>query len=320
MKVSVEDEEGNLNSSYTSVSLSEVTRELLGIYLVSSDQSSTNLSFLDDMGNITLKSTISGNHKVSESNSKHQYIFLGTDVSGISLETDFYTTKWEVPFLSSTYDFFQDVNKSKDKDQLYLSNGDGVIRRFDKNGIQIGGYIADFQNWFAHFNEVDNYVMVDTYSNLFTRWITVFNKSSGIEYTRKSITGEVVEIGQVNNSLCFVLIQNGNDFYLAHYDLNTNNLWIDCSVQNNHCYNAQKKGNYLYITTDDGLYRFNYNNYQMLPLIVNFPCSQIDLEDISGDLIISDAQNVYFFNEQLGIYNSFVTTDSVENVLVYYNK
>ena len=57
MKVSVEDEEGNLNSSYTSVSLSEVTRELLGIYLVSSDQSSTNLSFLDDMGNITLKST-----------------------------------------------------------------------------------------------------------------------------------------------------------------------------------------------------------------------------------------------------------------------
>ena len=320
VKVSVEDEEGNLNSSYTSVFLSEVTRELLGIYLVSSDQSSTNLSFLDDMGNITLKSTISGNHKVSESNSKHQYIFLGTDVSGISLETDFYTTKWEVPFLSSTYDFFQDVNKSKDKDQLYLSNGDGVIRRFDKNGIQIGGYIADFQNWFAHFNEVDNYVMVDTYSNLFTRWITVFNKSSGIEYTRKSITGEVVEIGQVNNSLCFVLIQNGNDFYLAHYDLNTNNLWIDCSVQNNHCYNAQKKGNYLYITTDDGLYRFNYNNYQMLPLIVNFPCSQIDLEDISGDLIISDAQNVYFFNEQLGIYNSFVTTDSVENVLVYYNK
>ena len=236
VKVSVEDEEGNLNSSYSSVFLSEVTRELLGIYLVSSDQSSTNLSFLDDMGNITLKSTISGNHKVSESNSKHQYIFLGTDISGISLETDFYTTKWEVPFLSSTYDFFQDVNKSKDKDQLYLSNGDGVIRRFDKNGIQIGGYIADFQNWFAHFNEVDNYVMVDTYSNLFTRWITVFNKSSGIEYTRKSITGEVVEIGQVNNSLCFVLIQNGNDFYLAHYDLNTNNLWIDCSVQNNHCY------------------------------------------------------------------------------------
>ena len=320
VKVSVEDEEENLNSSYTSVTLSEVTRELLGIYLVSSDQSSTNLSFLDDMGNITLKGTIFGNHKVSEANSKHQYIFLGTDVSGISLETDFYTTKWEVPFLPSTYDFFQDVNKSKDNDQLYISNGDGVIRRYDKNGIQIGGYIADFQNWFAHLNEVDNYVMVDTYSNLFTRWITVYNKSSGIEYTRKSITGEVVEIGQVNNSLCFVLIQNGNDFFLAHYDLNTNNLWIDFSVQNNHCYDAQKKENYLYITTDDGLYRFNYNNYQMLPLIVNFPCSQIDLEDISGDLIISDAQNVYFFNEQLGIYNSFVTTDSVENILVYYNK
>lgn len=320
VKVSVEDEEENLNSSYTSVTLSEVTRELLGIYLVSSDQSSTNLSFLDDMGNITLKGTIFGNHKVSEANSKHQYIFLGTDVSGISLETDFYTTKWEVPFLPSSYDFFQDVNKSKDNDQLYISNGDGVIRRYDKNGIQIGGYIADFQNWFAHLNEVDNYVMVDTYSNLFTRWITVYNKSSGIEYTRKSITGEVVEIGQVNNSLCFVLIQNGNDFFLAHYDLNTNNLWIDFSVQNNHCYDAQKKENYLYITTDDGLYRFNYNNYQMLPLIVNFPCSQIDLEDISGDLIISDAQHVYFFNEQLGIYNSFVTTDSVENILVYYNK
>ena len=57
VKVSVEDEEGNLNSSYTTVSLSEVTRELLGIYLVSSDQSSTNLSLLDNMGNITLKST-----------------------------------------------------------------------------------------------------------------------------------------------------------------------------------------------------------------------------------------------------------------------
>ena len=75
MKVSVEDEGENLNSSYTAINLSEVTRELLGIYLVSSDQSSTNLSFLDNMGNITLKSTIPGNHKVSEANSKHQYIF-----------------------------------------------------------------------------------------------------------------------------------------------------------------------------------------------------------------------------------------------------
>jgi len=44
------------------------------------------------------------------------------------------------------------------------------------------------------------------------------------------------------------------------------------------------------------------------------------LEDISGDLIISDAQNVYIFNEQLGIYNTIITTDSVENILVYYNK
>ena len=49
-----------------------------------------------------------------------------------------------------------------------------VIRKFDKNGIQIGGYIADFQNWFANLNEIENYVMVDTYSNLFTRWITCF--------------------------------------------------------------------------------------------------------------------------------------------------
>ena len=47
---------------------------------------------------------------------------------------------------------------------------------------------------------------------------------------------------------------------------------------------------------------------------------QIDLEDISGDLIISDAQNVYIFNEQLGIYNTIITPDSVENILVYYNK
>ena len=58
----------------------------------------------------------------------------------------------------------------------------------------------------------------------------------------------------------------------------------------------------------------------MLPLIVNFTCSQIDLEDISGDLVISDGQNVYLFNEQLGIYNTFNTSDSVENILVYYNK
>ena len=320
VKVSVEDEAENSNSSYIPITLSEVTRELLGVYLVSSGQSTTNLSLLDDTGNITLKSTVSGNHKVSEANSKHQYVFLGTDISGISLETDFYTTKWEVPFLSSTYDYFQDVTKSKDMDQFYISNGDGVIRKYDKNGIQIGGYIADFQNWFGHLNEVENYIMVDTYSNLFTRWITVFNKSSGIEYSRKSITGEVVEMGQVNNGLCFILIQNGNDFSLAHYDLNTNNLWIESSVQNNHCYHAKKKGNYLYITSDDGLYRFNYNTYQMLPLIVNFPCSQIDLEDISGDLMISDAQHVYLFNEQLGIYNTIVTPDSVENILVYYNK
>ena len=106
--------------------------------------------------------------------------------------------------------------------------------------------------------------MVDTYSNLFTRWITFLIKLRR-RANRKSIIGEVVEMGLVNNSLCFILIQNGNDFYLAHYDLNTNNLWIESSVQNNHCHHAQIKGNYLYVTSDEGLYRFNYNTYQMLP-------------------------------------------------------
>ncbi len=320
VKVRVEDEEGNFNSSFNSITLSEITREFVGIYLVSSTNSSTDLNFVDELGNCSLKSTLPGVHKVSESNSKHQYIFLGTDVSGISLETDFYTLKWEIPYLSSTYDYFQDINLSKDKDQLYISNGDGMVRKFDKNGIQIGGYIADFQNWFSHFNEVNNYLLVDTYSNLFTRWLTLFNKLSAVEESRKSIIGEVVKIGQVNSNLCFVLIQNGNDFALAHYDLSTNNYWIESTVQNKHCYDACMKGNYLFITTDNGFFQFNYNNYQMLPLIENFPCSQIAFEDISGDLIISDAQHLYFYNEQLGIYNSLNCSDSVENILLYYNK
>ena len=58
-------------------------------------------------------------------------------------------------------------------------------------------------------------------------------------------------MGLVNNGLCFILIQNGNDFYLAHYDLNTNNLWIESSVQNNHCYHAQIKGKLLVLVTSD---------------------------------------------------------------------
>ena len=74
-------------------------------------------------------------------------------------------------------------------------------------GYKLVGILLIFKISFANLNEIENYVMVDTYSNLFTRWITFFNKGSGVEQTRKSIIGEVVEMGLVNNSLCFILIQ-----------------------------------------------------------------------------------------------------------------
>ncbi len=325
IRVKAIDVEENFSTSYVTINLSEIPRELSGIYTVTSSLVNTQLNKLDSSGIFELKKEITGKHQVSIANSMYQYLFVGTDNLGEAIETSFFTQLWEIPIIPSTYSFFQDVFLNDDGTQLNISNGDGLIRHYNKNGLQVGGIVAPFQEWFAHFIRTEDelfgdYYMVDTYANIFTRWLVLFSGNSGLEYNRTAIDGEIIKIGKVNGSLYYVLTQQANKFSLINYDITSHQLWVEIEVMNTFCYDAFKKNDYLYITTNNGLYRFNYSNYQMLHLIDNFPCYNIAYEDISGDLLISDAQQLHFFNEQLGMYKSYASSDSIENILIYYNK
>ena len=134
IRVKAIDVEENFSTSYVTINLSEIPRELSGIYTVTSSLVNTQLNKLDSSGIFELKKEILGKHQVSIANSMYQYLFVGTENLREAIETSFFTQLWEIPIIPSTYSFFQDVFLNNDGTQLNISNGDGLIRHYNKNG------------------------------------------------------------------------------------------------------------------------------------------------------------------------------------------
>ena len=79
IRVKAIDVEENFSTSYVTINLSEIPRELSGIYTVTSSLFNTQLNKLDSSGIFELKKEITGKHQVSIANSMYQYLFVGTD-------------------------------------------------------------------------------------------------------------------------------------------------------------------------------------------------------------------------------------------------
>ena len=291
------DAEDNLSSSYTNIQISEIPRYLKSIFLLRQTGGFTSLEQLSiNNGILSTQNILSlpGDFQKSISNSRHQYVFVGTEDEGVAYEDEFFTDLWTINPVLSPYEYFTGLYLTDLGNQFHIVFGDGVIKTYNKNGQITNAIYAPQQEWFGEVVFDDDFIISEVFSSIFSRSIAVFNRNSGVENQRVQTTGEVKKIGKINEDLCYVVNQYQDNLQIKKYAISANNYWLEYELPNCHIFDALFKDNLLYIATDLGFLRYNFLNMSLVNLNGQFTFHRIKYDDISGLFyLVSDNE---FFN------------------------
>lgn len=317
------DEENNLSSSYRSIQISEIPRVLKSIYFLTQGHFFTYLYQLTVGNGFVITEnihSITGNFQKSISNSRHEYIFVGTENVGNAFEHEFFTDLWMINPSLSPYNYFTGLHLTDLGNQLHVVSGDGEIKTFNKNGQITNTIYAAQQEWFGEVVFDDDFIIGEVFSSLISRSIVVLNRNSGAENQRFQNIGEVVKIGKLSDDICYVVNQYQNNMQLKKYSISTNNYWLEYEFPNCNVYDAFYKDNLLFLATDLGFLRFNFNTMSLVNLNGQYPFHNLKYEDISGLFYLTSGSKLCIFDEVNNALNTFDLNDTLTDILLHYNK
>jgi hypothetical protein len=317
------DEENNLSSSYSSIQISEIPRFLKSVFLL---RQTGGITYLDQLsvanGFVSTQNILflTGDFQKSISNSRHQYIFVGTEDMGNAFEDEFFTDLWMISPVLSPYAYFTGLHLTDLGNQLHVVSGDGVIKTYNKNGQITNAIYAANQEWFGEVVFDDNFIIGEVFSSLILRNLVVFNRNSGVENQRVQTIGQLVKIGKLTDDICYVVNQYQDDLQLKKYAISTNNYWLEYDLPNCHVYDAFYKDNLLYMATDLGFLRYNFITMSLVNLNGQYAFHRLKFDDISGLFYLISSSELCLFDEVNNSIDTWVISDSLTDVLLYYNK
>ena len=313
------DHQNNLSSIYREIHLSEIPRFFKSFYIVSSENNSTNLLEIDTNGLAEIKFTLIGNFQNSSANSRHQYVFIGTDQYGTAFSCDNYNEIWNVNPHFSPYPFFTGAYQTSLGDQLHLVFGDGLINTYNKSGQIINAIYSNLHEWFGVVCFDDNYVISEVFSSMLSRYLVVFFKTSGAEYQRVQIQGKINSIGKISNNIYYVVIQNQTDLTVYNYNITNNSIWLEKEILNCLVHDVYYRDNLLYMATDSGLLTYNYISTS-LNTISNLNFYEIKYESTNNVLFLNSGKDIWTYQNSGSPSLLYSLNDSIKQMMMFYNK
>jgi hypothetical protein len=319
VKVSANDGE-NINSSYIEINIQEYPLVLKNIFVISTDNSQTNL-FKIDSSALELVAQFSGQFQLANSVSKHQYIFIGTNQLGNAFNPGFNQNIWDWTFNTILSTYFIDSQISESGDVFHVCCSDGVIRSFTENGIITNTVYSSNQDYFDDFLIVGNYLYVEEYSSSSVRYITVYFLESGVEMQRIPLLNNIVKILKYNTHQCLFLEQNLSDIEVKMYDRNSNISWTLNTISNDSIYDAEyilNKG--LYFISNTGLVLFNVGTNTFSTLIANDEFKKISFDRLNENFYLLTNNEIWLYSISTGQYQIMSTNYNLEDIFLFYNK
>jgi len=314
------DENNNYNSEYIPININEVPKTLQATYYITSLNNITYLYENDSLNNLHLKYQISGNYTVSLGNSRHQYLFFGTDQLVECIEPIYYNDIWDLtssnPFINS----HTGVYKTDNGNQLHLGYEDGRIFTFNKEGNTINTIYSNNQDLFGEFFVDEDIVLVENKTSSLDKKLIVFFKQSGIEKQRIITTGTIEKILPLGSQQYFIISNFLGVSKLSIYYENTNIISTELEIPNCNIYDAVILNNNILIASSNGFYSFNLTNNSLNTVSTSHLCDKIVLDELN--------KNVYLIcGKQLWSYNNFSSLnllntlqDSIKDFVPFYNK
>ena len=314
------DENDNFNSEFIPIYLYEVPKILQSRYYITSSNNLTNLYEIDTLNNLHLKCQKPGNYNISIGNSRHQYLFIGTDQVGETLEPIYYTNIWDFSLETISSYNFTGILKSYDGNHLFIGYEDGRIFTFNKDGNIINTIYSSNQDFFGEFFVDEDYILVESRTNSFDKKLVVFYKQSGIEKQRINISGSIKKILSNGNHQYIVASNFLGSSKISIYYENSNLMTSELEMPNCEIYDIIILNNDVLIASSNGLYNFSLIGNSITTISNNHICNKIVKEELNQEIYLICGNELWSFNNlgNLSLVNT--TFDSIKDYIPYYNK
>jgi hypothetical protein len=314
------DENDNFNSEYVPVYINEVPKILQSTYYIISTNNLTNLYEIDSLNNLHLKCQKPGKYNISIGNSRHQYLFIGTDEIGESVEPLFYTSLWDLSLGTTLSYNFTGVLKSDDGNQLFVGYEDGRIFTINKDGNIINSIYSNNQDFFGDFFVDQDLVLVESKTNSLDKKLVVFFKQSGIEKQRINISGTVKKILPKGNHQYIVASNFFGTAKLNIYYENSNSMTTELEIPNCEIYDVIILNNNILIASSNGLYNFNLLGNSMSTISTSHFCNKIVKGEQNQDIYLICGNELWSYNSSGSLNLVNTVFDSIRDYLPFYNK
>ena len=320
VSVKAYDEYDNVTSKFINISLTEIKRVFQGIYFIKTQNESSNVYFIDSNNNLSFQNTLIGNIQLSNLNSKHQYLFIASSQNAFSFNLQNFNEIWSIYPFQTPYPFFYNLFSDINMDYLYLVFGDGRIHAYNKYGQIVNSIYSTDQEWFGEIYVDNSFVVSEVFSNLLTRFIVVYYKTSGVENHRIQIDGEIAKILKKEDEIFMVAINHQNDARIYCYDLYNNSIWKENEINNCQIYDAIIANELLYIATNLGVYTYSFNDKNLNLAVDIKPVYEIYREQLEGYFLLNDGKNIYRYTSGMNPSVIYSSSDSISNIMFFYNK
>ena len=314
------DEYDNVTSKYVNISLTEIKKVYHGLYFIKSQNENSNIYFIDSNNNVAFENTLIGNIQLSNLNSKHQYLFIASSQNAFSFTLPNFNELWSIYPFQTPYPFFSNLFYDDIMDCLYMVFGDGRIHAYNKQGQIVNSIYTNYQEWFGEIYVDNSFVISEVFSNLLNRFIVVYYKTSGVENHRIQVDGEVAKILKKEDNLFMVAVNYQNNGRIYCYDLNNNSMSTEIEITDCQIYDALIENELLYLATNLGVYTYNLINKSLNLAIDIKPIYGLKREQLDGYFLLNDGKNIYRYNYGDSPSIMYSSSDSISNVMLFYNK
>ncbi len=314
----------NETRKYIPLSLNEAARELTGILFIEtpSVNSVEIKKILPDLS-VQQVAFAAGDFSSAITSSKnHAFYMAGSETGSLRAFSMLNNAElWSVqanPLSGAPY--FSDV--FEDDGTLYVSFFEGEIKAFDKNGIIKQDIISSGYNCFKVW-KTGNFIFSEQQQvGTSNRRLVVYNASSAVEIQQTPLNMEIVKFCKRNDDNIFVFGNSGTQGYMKNYVISDNGFWEPHPLEAGKVLSAERiDDNTFLIGQENGTGKYTYNPNSLTDYLPSVIATSINYEPLNNLVVLSQANNVKFYNySNASLVNTVNGSSEIKSLSLLYNK
>jgi len=322
IKTTATDQSGNTASNWLQINYTEEALALQDIFLVSkSSTSNYSLSRVDGSSTSFVKS-FNGDFKDAISNSWDQLLtFTGGTNYLITYEPLIDEVKWEKSPVYTIKPFFNRLHQSLENHNVYVSTATPSIIRYDKSGnIKNTIHLSNSYYPSQLFHQEDLLFVEREFVNG-NRSLAVYYEQSGALKHTKDWSSDIVKICRKSDDELYIMSTNGATSELLVYTVSANAVNQFLTIPSGAITDAVSiSDNEVIFTHSNGVYRYTYNNNSLIPIVTGITPSSITYDRLNDRLLVATGTNLEFYSRFGSLLGTVTHSQSIEKVILYYNK